>query len=100
MKNPLEREIRAEITDNLRALGCRVWATSDSRASRNTRGTPDLIVSLGNGVGLLLEVKRPKGAKESDEQTVQSLLGHVVTVTSAEEAILAWQKARKGMKHA
>ena len=48
--NPLEREIRAEIYDALAVIGVKYWATSDGRASRNTPGTPDIIVSLGEGL--------------------------------------------------
>lgn len=94
----LESTVREEIYKSFDAIGVKYWATSDRRPAHGTKGLPDIIVSLGRGLLLGLEVKRPKGGRLSDEQSEQEERGQVVTVRSAEEAILAWQAARKMLK--
>jgi hypothetical protein len=98
MIDVLESTVRAEISKSFSAIGVKYWATSDRRAAHGTRGLPDMLVSMGHGLMLALEVKRPNGGRLSDEQSEQEERWQVVTVRSAEEAILAWQAARRMLK--
>jgi hypothetical protein len=87
-----EKHIAGEIMRELRAIGCDVSSTQQTRASRQTVGMPDLYVSHEAwGVSAWIEVKRP-GEKPTKAQQAwherQRAAGvHVLVATSAADAL-------------
>ena len=89
-----ERDIQRQTVAALRKLGYTVLVTSTNRAARNTRGTPDVLASIGRGLWLGLETKR-EGGVLSMEQVKMQAAGQILVYTSPEDAIGLVQKARK-----
>jgi hypothetical protein len=89
---PLEKHIAADIVRELRAIGCEVSSTQQTRSSRQTEGMPDLYATHEAwGVAAWLEVKRPGGKpsktqREWHERTRAAGV-HVLVVTSAADAL-------------
>lgn len=83
--NPLEKAIYERVCFTYRAAGCEVYRLSQSRASNQSPGIPDLFVfheDTNNRPGFFLthEVKRPKGAKVSTHQRRWADLAEMVGV--------------------
>jgi hypothetical protein len=90
--SPLEKVIAGEVIRELRAIGCDVSSTQQTRESRQTIGIPDLYATHEAwGVAAWIEVKRPgekptKAQHEWHERTRASGVA-VLVVTSAADAL-------------
>lgn len=97
---PSEDDVQATIVEALRLLGyvvlvtsrrrkrCRVCGAFSSGGDGCDRGIPDLLVSLGDGRWLGLEVKGPK-TRLSPEQRGLQAAGRIIVVRSVKDALQA-----------
>lgn len=96
---PSEADVQAAIVDALRWRGETVLVTSRHRrrclcgryppaGDGCDRGIPDLLVSLGDGRWLGLEVKGPK-TRLSPEQRGLQAAGRIIVVRSVKDALQA-----------
>lgn len=86
-----ESQIQASIKKALEDLGFVVQSTSINQMGRLkqiSRGTPDLLVSVGPGIWAGLEVKTPKTIKKLTPEQAKFLEeGRICVVDSVESAI-------------
>lgn len=89
-KNPeagqAERTIQREAVKTLRRLGHTCLVTSSRKKSKNTRGTPDVFVSMADGDWRGLEFKSETG-KDSEAQFVLIAAGLVFRCRSVDDAL-------------
>ncbi len=89
-----EREFQRETVKTLRKLGYTVWVTSTNRKSRNTVGCPDIIVSLGMGFCLAIELKGDD-TKLTGEQEYLSADGQILVFRPGGDVLLNVRRAHK-----
>ena len=67
--NALEAREQRRVIDLFRAMGCRVYETSQKRAAKVTPGIPDLwVVCIRAGLAWFWETKRSAGGRHSSVQ--------------------------------
>lgn len=89
-----EREFQRETVKTLRKLGYTVWVTSTNRKSRNTVGCPDIIVSLGMGFCLAIELKGDD-TKLTSKQEYLSADGQILVFRPGGDVLLNVRRAHK-----
>ena len=92
-----ERDIQRESVKELRKRGYIVHVTSDNRKAHGTKGTPDVIVSVGSGLWTGLEFKSDTG-KVSPEQERLMAQGNIHVCRSVVEAIAAVEYSERRIR--
>jgi hypothetical protein len=92
----LEKDAYEAVVRLLRLAGCEVYRLSQSRASRQTPGIPDLWVFGPRNLYCWLEVKRPGGRLRPEQRKFQAhcearKIEHVVGgVREVERLLIRW----------
>ena len=92
-----ERTIQRASVTALRDRGRIVHVNSDNRKAHGTKGTPDVIVSVGRGLWAGIEFKSPTG-KVSPEQERLMRQGNVHIARSVTEALAAVEYCERQLK--
>ena len=69
---PLEKAVQAQVVSVFRVHGCRVYSTSQYRASHVAEGFPDLYVMHPIAGSWWFEVKRPKRSSSFDRWKMET----------------------------
>lgn len=89
-----EKEIQSASTNAWRALGFDVWNLSQPRASMQTEGLPDQIVT-GRGLVLFVEYKTATGTQRDDQRRFQAAAeanGGRYLLIRHESEVVAWHE--------
>lgn len=94
----LEKEIEAACDDVWEALGFHVWRLSQPRASMQSPGIPDRLVT-GHGLNVWVEVKRYRGRQSNAQRAFQAAVeangGTYLLVRSEADVVRWWESVQR-----